>query len=209
MAIYGVDANGHETLLSKNHTPIMMEWEREYINAAVDTICPQGHVLEVGFGLGYSAQRIIKCKPLSYTLIECEPLVIERAKVWAKEQKGVTIQIAEGRWQTTLHTLGTFDQVYFDDHPLDGQVTSLGDCDLDPVKRLHHFLDSCIQRHTNIGARITWYHAGSLREAQLTAIRRPIIHISFKTLVVCVPDGCPYRKAGEEVCVIPLLVKLV
>ena len=37
---------------------------------------------------------------------------------WAKNYPKTPIHIIEGRWQQNLHTLGKFDEIYFDDYPL-------------------------------------------------------------------------------------------
>ena len=34
---------------------VMMEWEKPYMNKLIKHLEPKGHVLEIGFGLGYSA----------------------------------------------------------------------------------------------------------------------------------------------------------
>ena len=89
------------------------------MEASIDVLQPTGHVLEIGFGCGYSATQIMKYNPQSYTVIECDSLVIKKANEWAKNYPDVSIYIVEGRWQEKLHTLGMFDEIYFDDYPLD------------------------------------------------------------------------------------------
>ena len=78
---YAKDENDSEVLL-KNEEQVMMEWERPYMEKSIDLLNPKGNVLEVGFGFGYSATRIMEHNPESYTIIECEPVVIERIKKW-------------------------------------------------------------------------------------------------------------------------------
>ena len=118
MNIYYKDENNQEILLSNTNQQVMMEWEKPYMEASIDMLQPRGHVLEVGFGLGYSASQIMKYNPKSYTIIECDPIVIKKIKEWTKNYPNTPINIVEGRWQQDLHTLGRFDEIYFDDYPL-------------------------------------------------------------------------------------------
>ena len=55
---FNVDENGKEILLRDGEHQVMMEWEKPYMEAIIDTIKPTGDVLEIGFGCGYSATRI-------------------------------------------------------------------------------------------------------------------------------------------------------
>ena len=54
------DKNGQDLLLDVNGYQVMMEWEKPYMEACVDMLKPKGHVLEVGFGFGYSADQFQK-----------------------------------------------------------------------------------------------------------------------------------------------------
>ena len=78
MNIYYRDENNQEILLSSNKQQVMMEWERPYMEASIDMLQPKGDVLEIGFGCGYSATQIMKYPIESYTVIECDPGVIEK-----------------------------------------------------------------------------------------------------------------------------------
>ena len=85
------DINNDEILLSSTQEQVMMEWEKPYMEASIDFLEPKGHVLEVGFGCGYSASQIMKYKPKSYTVIECDPIVIEKANIWREKYPDVKI----------------------------------------------------------------------------------------------------------------------
>jgi len=60
MNTFQKDKNGQEILLSDQNEQIMMEWEKPYMEASMDMLKPTGHVLEIGFGCGYSATQIMK-----------------------------------------------------------------------------------------------------------------------------------------------------
>jgi len=121
MLEYKKDKNGDDILIEtrKNGGPaqVMMEWEKPYMEACIDKLKPHGDVLEIGFGMGYSATHIQKYKPKSYTIVECDPVVIEKCKEWAKDYDNVTI--IESTWQEAFQnkSYGVYDKVFFDDHP--------------------------------------------------------------------------------------------
>ncbi|CAN0014319.1 unnamed protein product, partial [Sphacelaria rigidula] len=76
----------------------------------------ESDVLEIGFGCGYSADRIQDFSPRSHTIMEPDPVVLARLSEWAKARTGV--RIVEGFWQTSLPTLGQYDAIFFDDFPV-------------------------------------------------------------------------------------------
>ena len=57
---YSVDVCGNEILQddSKMHQ-IMMEWEKPYMEESIEKLNPSGKVLDVGFGMGYSATKML------------------------------------------------------------------------------------------------------------------------------------------------------
>lgn len=117
---YLQDEFGKEILLKDGSLQVMMEWEKPYMEACIDALTPKGDVLEIGFGLGYSATHIQKYHPKSHTIIECDPTVIQKAQEWAKNYSN--IHIIEGYWQDQLKNLGLFDEIFFDDYtPLNAE----------------------------------------------------------------------------------------
>lgn len=115
--LYDHDENGKEILLKEDTFQVMMEWEKPYMQACIDELNPFGDVLEIGFGLGYSAEHIQSYKPKSHTIIEYHPLIAQKARDFAKKHSSVTI--IEDTWQNALKNLGVFDCVFFDDYPLE------------------------------------------------------------------------------------------
>ncbi|CAN0528409.1 unnamed protein product, partial [Scytosiphon promiscuus] len=76
----------------------------------------ESNVLEIGFGCGDSADRIQEFSPRSHTVVEPDPIVLDRMKGWAEGRPGV--RVVEGFWQTALPALGRYDAVFFDDFPV-------------------------------------------------------------------------------------------
>ncbi len=118
---FAKDEFGKEVLLKDGKFQVMMEWEKPYMEACIDALRPSGDVLEIGFGCGYSARRIQKYHPKSHTIIECDPVVCEKARLFAQEHPGVVI--VEDTWQNAFARLGVFDVIFFDDYPLESDET--------------------------------------------------------------------------------------
>ena len=73
-----------------------------------------GDVLDIGFGLGYSAQKMSELSS-TYTCIEINPQIYETAKEWAKDKPNV--EIIFGDWIDIIPTLTKkFDGIFMDTH---------------------------------------------------------------------------------------------
>ena len=157
MNYFEKDENNEEILLSSQNAQVMMEWEKPYMEACINKLNPKGHVLEIGFGCGYSATRFMQYPIESYTVIECDPVVIAKAKLWRKNYQHIPVEIIEGRWQDKLSLMGVFDEIYFDDYPLNiNEKSKEYDIQISNT-RLTTFIDICIQNHTKIGSKISFY----------------------------------------------------
>ena len=199
---------GEDIILSKTGGQVMMGWEQPYMEATIDMLQPIGNVLEIGFGLGYSATQIMKHKPKSYTIIECESMIIEKAKEWSKKYPSIPITIVEGTWQICLHNLGIFDQIYFDDYPLELTKKSTFQERVLSHKRLNLFVALCIQNHTHIGSKISWYMNGNPKKLLLGSDSEPFITLDLHQIEMIIPEICKYRNVKEQQCTIPLLTKV-
>lgn len=116
MNILTTDKNDQKIILSSSREhQIMMEWEKAYMEACIQKLQPFGDVLEIGFGLGYSATEIQKFSINSYTIIECDKDTYHRALKW-KENYNHPINVVFGRWENFYYRLPKFDCVFFDDY---------------------------------------------------------------------------------------------
>ena len=115
---YGKDVNNKDILTdASGQKQVMMEWEKPYMEAMVKKLNPSGDVLEIGFGMGYSANAIQKFDINSHTIIEADENVLKKLKEWAPLQKH-KVNIIEGCWQTHLSSMTQkFDNFFFDDCP--------------------------------------------------------------------------------------------
>jgi hypothetical protein len=160
----------------------------------VDASCS---VLEIGFGLGMSADRIQSYGPASHTIVECSDEVLVRARLWAEGKPGV--RIVAGTWQATLPQLGAFDRVFFDDYPLD-EVPSerVSAAPLpSPWSRWHAFLDEAVY-HMEVGGVATGYLARSD-----VPLERGDCTVTVTSFAVCAAPHCTYFTA--PVAFIPLI----
>jgi spermidine synthase len=92
---------------------VMMDWETDIMEAHVKSITKNGgDILEIGFGMGISA-NFIQLQPInSHTIVEIHPQVIIKAQEWAKDKPNVTI--ITGNWIDNLDKISTYDGVFYD-----------------------------------------------------------------------------------------------
>ena len=90
---------------------LMMAWEAPLMKAHA-SIVARGDVLEIGFGMGISAQFIQEIGVTSHTIVEIHPVIAERAREWAKDKPNV--KIIEGDWYESLDLLGKYDGIFYD-----------------------------------------------------------------------------------------------
>ena len=88
--VYKKDKNDKDVLCNEDDEKyqIMMEWEKPYMEKSIEVLNPFGKVLEIGFGLGYSATKICSFKNVKeYNLIECMPIVWEKFEEFKNKQQ--------------------------------------------------------------------------------------------------------------------------
>lgn len=199
---YKIDKYGKEVLLQDGQHQIMMEWEKSYMEACIDKLQPKGHVLEIGFGMGYSATQIQKYKPKSHTIIEMDSVVIERLKKWSKEYDN--INIIEGTWQKEIHNLGKFDEIFFDDYPLKVPETELEKKLMS--ERFFMFLDICLYSHTNDNAKFSAYIYNPNGSFKKRMGLNSMISYSEDIIDVNVSENCNYFRGDNAI--VPLIQKI-
>ena len=65
-----------------------MEWEKPYMEKCIEYLEPSGTILEIGFGMGYSAEKIVSFDSVtSYTVIECSPQVWEKYEIFKEKMR--------------------------------------------------------------------------------------------------------------------------
>jgi protein arginine N-methyltransferase 2 len=104
--IYFLDRSG-------KRQEVMMNWEDSLMKASADFVSQNGgHILEIGFGMGISANYIQQNEILSHTVVENHPDILPKALEWAQDKPNVTI--VQGSWYDNLSDLGTYDGIFYD-----------------------------------------------------------------------------------------------
>ena len=149
--IYEKDEYGKDILTDVNsQEQVMMEWEKPYMEAMVEKLNPSGDVLEIGFGMGYSANAIQKFDINSHTIIEADENVLKKLREWAPLQKH-KVNIIEGCWQYHLPSMTQkFDSFFFDDCPHPEYFAPGG-------FRSLYFYQQIIQKNVKKGAKFAWF----------------------------------------------------
>ena len=87
----------HIVLKTQPDKFVMMAWETDLMKQHAQRVTQTaGHVLEIGFGMGISAQFIQDFGCKSHTIVEMHPDIIIRLQEWAKDKPNVTI--IHGDW---------------------------------------------------------------------------------------------------------------
>ena len=155
-------------------------------------------VLEIGFGCGYSAEHIQRCCPRSHTVIECSEVVLRRLRPWAALHPGVTV--IEGTWQAVLHSLGTFDCIFFDDVGAPGLAEAeMRQCPNAAYRAEYHnardagrshfhaFMQIAFRWHAHLGTRLSGY---LLKHDEP---ERADVEVRLSYMKVAPPEHCCYH----------------
>ena len=200
--IYKKDKNGKEMLCNEEEThQIMMEWEKPYMEKSIELLNPFGKVLEIGFGMGYSATKICSFEAVEeYNVIECTPIVWEKFEEFKSEQlilrPDLKINLIKGRWEDVLSTTGIYDCIYFDDYSLDANKMIINDRGTD-------FLHKALKKHTKIGSKMSLYSGLDCSHLYKNI---DCINLEFIEYKIDIPDNCVYVK-GDRMY-IPILTKI-
>ena len=169
------------------------------MESCIDKLQPKGDVLEIGFGMGYSATQIQKYNPKSHTIIEMDPLVIKRLKRWAKDYDN--INIIEGTWQKEIHNLGKFDEIFFDDYPLEHPKNTFEKKLI--AERFFMFLDICRYSHSKSTTKISAYVHDPKAEFKKRMDESPYYSYKEYFMDIDLPDNCNYYRDNKGI--IPII----
>lgn len=193
---YTKDANGQDILcdVDTGKHQVMMGWEKNYMKKCIEILNPRNKVLEIGFGMGFSAHAIVTNPNVrEYTVIECSPEVWEKFYEFKEKFEKDTIckiNLIKGRWEDVLHTCGRFDSCFFDDYNYDNDKY-----------RFLKFVEKFMKNNANIGSQLCVF---SNSEGALPHI--PYCNVTMHKVYATIPDSCRYAAGGEMK--IPLLTKI-
>jgi len=179
---------------------VMEEWERDYMRILAEIACSRGGVvLEVGFGMGISAEFIQSHNIKAHIIIESNRAVFSRLREFAK-RRPATITALFGFWQDVSASLPpqSLNGILFDTYPItEGEI-----------HRNHFSFFSEAWRLLSPGGILTYYsdeiadfseqHHGLLLEAGFTSIRKQIVNVNP-------PHNCNYWKSSTIVA--PIIQK--
>ena len=182
MLSYTKDVCDNDLLIDDDQNQIMMEWEKPYMEACIDYLDIYGSVLEVGFGLGYSARRICSSPNITeYTVIECSPVVWKRFEKFRNEFPHIKMNLIKGRWEDVLCLCNKYDRCFFDDY----------NSSIDEKNRFSKFLYYFIQNHANMHCKIGSYST-ILEKFNLSAIKTTSEQYDIK-----IPSHCRYARGSS------------
>ena len=101
-------------ILFDNNTEhfVMGDWEEPVMKAHAEITCRNGgHILEVGFGMGISADYIQQQDIKSHTIIELNDEIYDKAVEWSKDKPNT--KIIHGDWKT-VELNEKFDAIFYD-----------------------------------------------------------------------------------------------
>ena len=102
-----------DRIITEKNETIMMDWEHPLMRRHAEITCQNGgDILEIGFGMGISAQYIQEQDIDSHTIIEIHPEIAENAREWSKDKENV--KIIESDWYDVMDDLETYDGVFYD-----------------------------------------------------------------------------------------------
>ena len=166
---------------------IMHEWETDLMRQHAEFVCSLGgDILEIGFGMGISADFIQKQGIKSHTIIELHPQIAEKAREWAADKPNVTI--LEGDWQEVLPSLkeGTvrtthkkFDGMFFDPY---GFWSKWGS-----------FADKCIP-HCKPTTRISHWNSANFEGSACGFMNHSNFKITYEVINISPPKNDYYNE---------------
>lgn len=113
-------ANFKETELEILGHPVMQPWEESYMKELADVATKnRGRILEIGFGMGLSANYIQRNKPLEHIIIEANDAVYQKLLDFSKSLE-VKIKPINEFWENSVNTFEDeqFDAILFDPYPI-------------------------------------------------------------------------------------------
>ena len=136
---------------------LMMNWESGLMKRHAELVCENGgDVLEIGFGMGISANFIQELNPDSHTIVESHPQIIEKLKEWAADKPNVIV--VEGRWLDVIDQLGVYDGVFYDTF---GSIITAWNAVSQPDQNSYGFVDNVTYEEIDVTPPDNGYFSGN------------------------------------------------
>ena len=107
----------HDYIMLKDQPDkfVMMSWETDLMKLHAQHVTHNhGDVLEIGFGMGISAQFIQDFSCSTHTIVESHPVILQKLQEWATDKSNVTI--IQGDWFELQDTIcqKQYDGIFYD-----------------------------------------------------------------------------------------------
>jgi protein arginine N-methyltransferase 2 len=103
------------SIKTTDNKTVMHRWEDPIMKRKSEWLCEQGgNILELGFGMGISANYIQSHNIKSHTICEINPYVLEKLYIWAENKPNVIV--LEGDWFDRINDMEIYDGILFDTH---------------------------------------------------------------------------------------------
>ena len=160
---------------------IMMDWEHPIMSASAAYITEGGgDILEIGFGMGISANYIQSHSISSHTIIEPHPQMVEKAVEWSNGKSNVTI-ISQS-WADVTGSLGTYDGIFYD--------TSFDN--------KHNLFSSSLSELTKTGTKLSVFNSFSSETNDHN------IEMNYKQINVSTPNSASQYFNNDNVYYMPM-----
>lgn len=110
-----------DRIVMEGHTSVdstvMFEYEHPLMKKHADMVTQfGGDILEIGFGMGISADYIQSNDIKSHTIVELHPQILPKLYEWSKDKSNV--RIIEGDWFERIEEICSmeYDGIFFDTH---------------------------------------------------------------------------------------------
>ena len=160
---------------------IMMDWEHPIMSASAAYVTEGGgDILEIGFGMGISANYIQSHSISSHTIIEPHPKIVEKAVEWSSGKSNVTI-ISQS-WADVTGSLGTYDGIFYD--------TSYDD--------KHNLFSSSLSELTKTGTKLSVFNSYSSETNIFN------LEMSYRQINVTTPNSASQYFNNDNVYYMPI-----
>lgn len=185
--------------------PVMEDWETGYMKKLAKIASSRGgKVLEVGYGMGISANAIQSQGIKNHYVIECHPDVVAKSvKDFHDAIAKNTFHVLSGFWEdiTPLLADETFDGILFDTYPLSEEE----------IHSNHFWFFKEAFRLLKPGGVLTYYsdeatNFSAKHLAKLKSARFKSENIGFEICKVNPPKDCEYWQA--KTLLAPIIKKL-